>query len=351
MFLCCHPALSPPSQLALTLRAVGGLTTEQIARAFLVPDATMGQRISRAKQTIRAAGGRFERPPETEWTGRLHVVLQVLYLIFNEGYTATSGPDLHRPDLTAEAIRLARDVHRLLPDDPEVTGLLALMLLTEARRPARALADGSLVPLDRQDRSRWSRAMIDEGTALITSALARGPAGPYQVQAAIAAIHDEAPRAEDTDWGQILVLYETLEVIAPNPMVTLNRAVAVAMVRGPGAGLELLATLEADPRMAGHHRLHAVRAPSPRASRRYRGGVHRVSDVRAAHHQPAGTPLSRGAGSPPRRLSCQPDRARSLVHARALACPSFTSADVGSNHGPGRPTGGAGNSCRRYRPR
>ena len=178
LFLCCHPALSPPSQLALTLRAVGGLTTEQIARAFLVPDATMGQRISRAKQTIRAAGGRFERPPETEWTGRLHVVLQVLYLIFNEGYTATSGPDLHRPDLTAEAIRLARDVHRLLPDDPEVTGLLALMLLTEARRPARALADGSLVPLDRQDRARWSRAMIDEGTALITSALVRDPPGP-----------------------------------------------------------------------------------------------------------------------------------------------------------------------------
>jgi RNA polymerase sigma factor (sigma-70 family) len=260
LFLCCHPALSPPSQLALTLRAVGGLTTEQIARAFLVPDATMGQRISRAKQTIRAAGGRFERPPETEWAGRLHVVLQVLYLIFNEGYTATSGPDLHRPDLTAEAIRLARDVHRLLPDDPEVTGLLALMLLTEARRPARALADGSLVPLDRQDRSRWSRPMIDEGTALITSALARGPVGPYQVQAAIAAIHDEAPLAEDTDWGQILVLYETLEVVAPNPMVTLNRAVAVAMVRGPRAGLELLAPLDGDPRLAGHHRLHAVRA-------------------------------------------------------------------------------------------
>jgi RNA polymerase sigma factor (sigma-70 family) len=260
LFLCCHPALSPPSQLALTLRAVGGLTTEQIARAFLVPDATMGQRISRAKQTIRAAGGRFERPPETEWAGRLQVVLHVLYLIFNEGYTATSGPDLQRPDLTAEAIRLARDVHRLLPDDPEVSGLLALMLLTDARRPARTLPDGSLVPLDRQDRGGWNHAMIDEGTALIAAALARGPAGPYQVQAAIAAIHDEAPRAEDTDWGQILVLYETLEVIAPNPMVTLNRAVAAAMVRGPTAGLEVLATLEADPRMAGHHRLHAVRA-------------------------------------------------------------------------------------------
>ena len=260
LFLCCHPALSPPSQLALTLRAVGGLTTEQIARAFLVPDATMGQRISRAKQTIRAAGGRFERPPEPEWAGRLQVVLQVLYLMFNEGYTATSGPDLQRPDLTAEAIRLARDVHCLLPDDPEVSGLLALLLLTDARRPARTRTDGSLVPLDGQDRGRWSRAMIEEGTALIAAALARGPAGPYQVQAAIAAIHAEATRAEDTDWGQILVLYETLEVIAPNPMVTLNRAVAVAMVRGPAAGLELLETLEADPRMAGHHRLHAVRA-------------------------------------------------------------------------------------------
>ena len=260
LFLCCHPALSPPSQLALTLRAVGGLTTEQIARAFLVPDATMGQRISRAKQTIRAAGGRFERPPEAEVAGRLQVVLQVLYLMFNEGYTATSGPDLQRPDLTAEAIRLTRDVHRLLPVDPEVAGLLALMLLTEARRPARTRADGSLVPLDGQDRSLWSRALIDEGTALIAAALARGPAGPYQVQAAIAAIHDEAARADDTDWGQILVLYETLDVIAPNPMVTLNRAVAVAMVHGPAAGLDLLAALEADPRMAGHHRLHAVRA-------------------------------------------------------------------------------------------
>ena len=322
LFLCCHPALSPPSQLALTLRAVGGLTTEQIARAFLVPDATMGQRISRAKQTIRAAGGRFERPPETEWAGRLQVVLQVLYLMFNEGYTATSGPDLQRPDLTAEAIRLARDVHRLLPDDPEVTGLLALMLLTDARRPARTRADGSLVPLDRQDRGRWSRAMIDEGTALIAAALARGPAGPYQVQAAIAAIHDEAARAEDTDWGQILVLYETLEVIAPNPMVTLNRAVAVAMVRGPAAGLELLATLEADPRMAGHHRLHAVRAHLLERAGDARGGDRRVSDGRAAHHQPARTPLSRGAGRPPRRLTRAPGQSfvpSSSIHARALA--------------------------------
>jgi len=260
LFLCCHPALSPPSQLALTLRAVGGLTTEQIARAFFVPDATMGQRISRAKGAIRDAGARFELPPDEERASRLGVVLQVLYLIFNEGYIATSGPDLQRPDLTAEAIRLARDLHRLLPDDAEVAGLLALMLLTEARRPARALDDGSLVPLDRQDRGRWNRQLIAEGTALVHAALERGPAGPYQVQAAIAALHDQAPRPEDTDWPQILVLYDLLESLAPNPMVTLNRAVAVAMVNGPRDGLDVLATLDGDPRMAGHHRLHAVRA-------------------------------------------------------------------------------------------
>jgi RNA polymerase sigma factor (sigma-70 family) len=260
LFLCCHPALSPPSQLALTLRAVGGLTTEQIARAFFVPEATMYQRISRAKQGIRAAGARFEMPPADERAERLDVVLQVLYLIFSEGYTASSGPDLQRPDLTAEAIRLARDLHRRLPDEPEVAGLLALMLLTDARRPARTLADGNLVPLDRQDRGRWDPAMIAEGTTLVRAALERGPAGPYQVQAAIAALHDEAKRAEDTDWPQILVLYELLEALAPNPMVTLNRAVALAEVRGPQEGLGLLATLDSDPRLAGNHRLPAVRA-------------------------------------------------------------------------------------------
>ena len=260
LFLCCHPALSPPSQLALTLRAVGGLTTEQIARAFFVPEPTMYQRISRAKQGIRAAGARFELPPADERAERLSVVLQVLYLIFNEGYTATSGTDLQRPDLTAEAIRLARDLDRRVPDEPEAAGLLALMLLTDARRPARTLADGSLVPLDRQDRGRWNRQMIAEGTTLVRAALARGPAGPYQVQAAIAALHDEAQRAEDTDWPQILVLYELLEVLAPNPMVTLNRAVALAEVRGPQEGLDLLATLDGDPRLAGNHRLAAVRA-------------------------------------------------------------------------------------------
>ncbi len=260
LFLCCHPALSPPSQVALTLRAVGGLTTAQVARAFLVPEATMAQRISRAKQTIKAAGARFAMPPPAERAERLRVVLQVLYLIFNEGYTASSGPDLQRADLTTEAIRLARELHRLLPGDGEVAGLLALLLLTDARRPARSRPDGSLVPLAEQDRSRWDAAAIAEGVALISSALARAPIGPYQLQAAIAAVHDEAARADDTDWRQILVLYELLAQVAPSPVVTLNHAVALAMVRGPEAGLELLATLDGDGRMAGNHRLEAVRA-------------------------------------------------------------------------------------------
>jgi RNA polymerase sigma factor (sigma-70 family) len=260
LILCCHPALSPASQLALTLRAVGGLTTAQIASAFLVPEATMAQRISRAKQSIRAAGGGFEMPPEPERTERLRVVLHVLYLIFNEGYIASSGPVLQRGELTREAIRLTRAVHALLPDDGEVAGLLSLMLLTDARRAARTRADGTLIALADQDRSRWNRAYIEEGTALITDALARATLGPYQVQAAIAAVHDEAPTAQDTDWPQILALYELLARVAPNPMVTLNHAVAVAMVHGPRAGLELLATLDADERMAGHHRLDAVRA-------------------------------------------------------------------------------------------
>ena len=260
LFLCCHPALSPPSQVALTLRAVGGLTTAQVARAFLVPEATMAQRISRAKQRIKAAGARFAMPPPAERAERLRVVLQVLYLIFNEGYAASSGPDLQRADLTSEAIRLTRELHRLLPEDGEVAGLLALMLLTDARRPARTRPDGSLVPLAEQDRSRWDAGAVAEGVALVTGTLARAPLGPYQLQAAIAAVHDEAARAEDTDWRQILVLYELLERVAPSPVVTLNHAVAVAMVRGPRAGLELLATLDGDDRLAGHHRLDAVRA-------------------------------------------------------------------------------------------
>jgi len=260
LFLCCHPALSPASQLALTLRAVGGLTTAQIANAFLVPESTMAQRISRAKASIKAAGARFSLPPETERAERLRVVLHVLYLIFNEGYTATNGPDLQRADLTAEAIRLARDVHRLLPDDGEIAGLLALMLLTDGRRAARTRSDGMLVPLAEQDRGLWNQASIREGLALISDSLSRAPLGPYQLQAAIAAVHDEAKRAEETDWPQILALYELLASVGPNPVVTLNHAVALAMVRGPRAGLDLLATLDGDERMSGNHRLDAVRA-------------------------------------------------------------------------------------------
>jgi RNA polymerase sigma factor (sigma-70 family) len=254
LFLCCHPALTPASRLALTLRAVGGLTTAEIARAFLVPEATMAARISRAKQRIRAAGSTF--PP----TSDLNVVLHVLYLIFNEGYTASSGADLHRPDLAHEAIRLARLVHAQLPDDSEVTGLLALMLLTDARREARTTPAGDLVPLVDQDRTRWSRALIDEGTELAKAALAGPSLGPYQLQAAIAATHADAARAEDTDWSQVHALYLILQRIAPNPMVILNRAVALAEVESPAAGLALLSTLDDDERMVGHHRLLAVRA-------------------------------------------------------------------------------------------
>ena len=260
LFLCCHPELSPPSQLALTLRAVGGLTTAQIAGAFMVPEATMAQRISRAKQRIKADGSSFVMPPEGERAERLQVVLHVLYLIFNEGYTTTSGPDLQRVELTAEAIRLTRAVHRLLPDDGEVAGLLALMLLTDARRPARTRPDGSLVPLTEQDRSRWERESVDEAVALLDATLPTSTIGPYQVQAAIAAVHAEADEADDTDWPQIVGLYELLQRLAPNPMVTLNHAVAVAMVRGPQAGLDLLAALDDDERVARHHRLEAVRA-------------------------------------------------------------------------------------------
>jgi predicted RNA polymerase sigma factor len=259
-FLCAHPALSPASQLALTLRAVGGLTTTEIARAFLVPETTIAQRISRAKQSIRGSGIPFSLPPERERAARLQVVLHVLYLIFNEGYTASSGPDLQRSELTSEAIRLTREVRRLLPEDGEVVGLLALMLLSDARRAARIRSDGSLVPLEEQDRELWNARYIAEGVSLVTDALSRTPLGPYQLQAAIAAVHDEAARAEDTDWLQILALYELLERISPNPMVTLNHAVAVAMVRGPQAGLDLLGALDQDRRVAGHHRLDAVRA-------------------------------------------------------------------------------------------
>lgn len=260
LFLCCHPELSAPSQLALTLRAVGGLTTVQIAAAFLVSEATMAKRISRAKDTIKSTGARFELPPEPERARRLGVVLQVLYLVFNEGYTATSGPALHRADLTAEAIRLTRLLRRLLPGEGEVAGLLALMLLTDARRVARTDDDGWIVPLAEQDRERWDADQIAEGLALVTTTLGTVPIGPYQLQAAIAAVHDEARTAEATDWAQILALYDVLEQAAPGPMVTLNRAVALANVRGPRAGLALLGTLDTNDRMAHTHRLEAVRA-------------------------------------------------------------------------------------------
>ncbi|GAB3415883.1 RNA polymerase sigma factor [Flindersiella endophytica] len=264
LFMCCHPVLTPASQVSLTLRAVGGLTTDEIARAFLVPETTMAQRISRAKQTVKKSGQPFALPPASERAERLKAVLHVLYLIFNEGYTSTSGSTLHRVELSAEAIRLARMVHRMLPDDGEVAGLLALMLLTDARRPARTKADGSLVPLEEQDRGLWLKEYIDEGVDLVTNALSTTKLGAYQLQAAIAAIHDEAARPEDTDWRQIVALYELLEAMpgggGVNPMVRLNRAVAVAMVDGPQAGLGVVAALDADQRMAGHHRLHAVRA-------------------------------------------------------------------------------------------
>ena len=260
LFLCCHPALSVPSQLALTLRAVGGLTTGEIAKAFLVPEATMAQRISRAKQRIRDTGARFDLPPEQDRAARLRVVLHVLYLVFNEGYAATAGPGITRAELTTEAIRLTRLLHRLMPADGEVAGLLALMLLTDARRAARADEDGALVPLAEQRRDLWNAAQIEDGLTLITQTLGTTSVGPYQLQAAIAAVHDEAATAEATDWPQILALYEVLERVSPGPVVTLNRAVAVAMVHGPRAGLALLGTIEADDRMTQTHRLDAVRA-------------------------------------------------------------------------------------------
>ena len=259
LFLCCHPSLSVPSQLALTLRAVGGLTTAEIANAFLVPEPTMAQRISRAKQTIRNAGARFDLPPEAEREDRLRVVLHVLYLLFNEGYTTSAGPALHRADLTSEAIRLARLLRRLLPEHGEIAGLLALMLLTDARRAARTTPDGALVPLAEQDRALWDTTQIEEGVGIIGDTLGRAAIGAYQLQAAIAAIHDEAPSDDETDWPQILALYDVLEQVSPGPVVTLNRAVAVAMVDGPRAGLAVLGTLDADDRMAHTHRLEAVR--------------------------------------------------------------------------------------------
>jgi len=260
LFMCCHPALTPSSAVALTLRAVGGLTTAEIANAFLVPEATMAQRISRAKQTIKASGVGFHLPSPNQRADRLPAVLHVLYLIFNEGYASSIGSHLQRLDLAREAIRLTRNTKALLPDDPEVAGLLALMLLTDARRRARTGPDEELISLDQQDRTLWDREEISEGTELLRDALSKGSPGLYQLQAAVAAVHDEAATVEDTDWPQIMALYELLRQASPSPMVTLNHAIAVAMVHGPTKGLELLGALDSDPRLAGHYRLDAVRA-------------------------------------------------------------------------------------------
>ena len=285
LFMCCHPALTRPSAIALTLRAVGGLTTAEIAGAYLVPEATMAQRISRAKQRIKTSGIPFRMPTHAERADRLSAVLHVLYLIFNEGYTS-SGPSLHRTDLSNEAIRLTRAVHTLLRDDAEVAGLLSLMLLTDARRPARTGPDGELIPLAEQDRTLWNRDAIDEGVALVSAALSRGSIGAYQLQAAVAAVHDEAARAEDTDWPQILALYDLLKRMSDNPMVTLNHAIAAAMVHGPSAGLALLSALDRDERMADTHRLDAVRAhlfemagDRPAAIAHYRAAADRTKSI------------------------------------------------------------------------
>ena len=259
MYMCCHPALTTSSAIALTLRAVGGLTTAEIARAFLVPEGTMAQRISRAKQTIRESEVPFRMPVREERRQRLRAVLHVIYLIFSEGYTASEGERLQRADLAAEAIRLARVVYTKLPEDAEIAGLLALMLLTDARRVGRSGPQDEMIPLDKQDRSVWDRTQIAEGVELISAALTRGAVGPYQLQAAIAAVHDEAATASETDWPQILALYSVLKRIVDNPMVTLNHAVAVAMVHGPGEGLRLVAELDATGRLRDHHRLYAVR--------------------------------------------------------------------------------------------
>jgi RNA polymerase sigma factor (sigma-70 family) len=258
LFMCCHPALTPASAIALTLRAVGGLTTAEIASAFLVGEATMAQRIARAKQTVKASRVPFRMPTHEEQAARVRSVLHVLYLIFNEGYASSSGPELHRIELSEEAIRLTRMVQRMLPDDGEVAGLLALMLLVDARRPARTDAAGELISLAEQDRTLWDQALIVEGVALLDRAAGKGPVGEYRLQAAIAAVHDQAPQADETDWPQILALYGLLEQLIGNPVVTLNRAVAAAMANGPSAGLALLD--EVDERLTGHYRLHAVRA-------------------------------------------------------------------------------------------
>ncbi|MCU1377860.1 MAG: polymerase sigma factor [Acidimicrobiales bacterium] len=289
MFMCCHPSLTPGAAIPLTLRAVGGLTTREIAAAFLVPEATMAQRISRAKAKIKASDEPFTLPSPEERAERLRSVLHVLYLLFNEGYASSSGSDLARKDLSGEAIRLTRGVRDALPDEPEVAGLLALMLLTDARRPARTRADGELVPLAEQDRSLWDRALIAEGVALITAALRGGQVGEYQVQAAIAAVHDQAARYTDTNWSEILALYGLLERMTGNPMVTLNRAVAAAMASGPSTGLALLDGLSE--RLGDHHRLHSVRAhllelagDTKAALEEFQAAAARTTNLREQHY-------------------------------------------------------------------
>ena len=289
IFMCCHPSLTPASAIALTLRAVGGLTTGEIASAFLVPEATMAQRISRAKAKVKASNEPFTLPLPDARAERLRSVLHVLYLLFNEGYATSSGPDLARTDLSGEAIRLTRGVHAGLPDDAEVAGLLAIMLLTDARRPARTRADGELVPLADQDRALWDRGLIAEGVALVTEAFRRGQVGEYQLQAAIGAVHDQAARYRDTEWSEILALYGLLERMTGNPMVTLNRAVAAAMAQGPSAGLALLDGLEE--RLGDHHRLHAVRAhllelagDTGNAVVEFRAAAARTTNIREQHY-------------------------------------------------------------------
>ena len=289
MFMCCHPSLTPASAIPLTLRAVGGLTTREIAAAFLVPEATMAQRISRAKAKVKASDEPFTLPSPDARPERLRSVLHVLYLLFNEGYASSNGPDLARSDLSGEAIRLVRGVRDALPEDPEVAGLLALMLLTDARRPARTRGDGELVPLAEQDRTLWDRALIAEGVALITSTLRQGQVGEYQVQGAIAAVHDQAARYADTDWSEILSLYGLLERMTGNPMVTLNRAVAAAMADGPGTGLALIDGL--GERLGDHHRLHAVRAhllelagDNPTAIVEFRAAAAGTTNLRERHY-------------------------------------------------------------------
>ena len=305
LFMCCHPSLTPPTAIALTLRAVGGLSTAEIANAFLVPEATMAQRISRAKQSIRTSEVPFALPTDAERDERLAAVLHVLYLIFSEGYASSVGAALHRTDLTNEAIRLTRMLRRLLPSSGEVAGLLALLLLTDARRAARTGPAGVRIPLDEQDRSLWDQTLIAEGIALVEDAFSRGSVGAYQLQAAIAALHDEAGGTADTDWPQILALYALLERLSDNPMVSLNRAIAAAMVEGPLVGLELLETLETDPRLNGHYRLDAVRghlherAGDPeRAIAHYHAAAERTTSIPERNYLLTRAAKLR-AGSPP----------------------------------------------------